>query len=211
MDELIKMSSNNYLFQMIAKSLFPVAEGYFDQALRYDPDTHVALKTIEGKSLRVDITDMGVAIHLSITEGRFNFREPTEGDVVATEISGASFDLLKLMSGKRFQSGHIRIQGDPHLAQDLQKIFQDLNPDWEEALSQWIGDTPAYEFGRVARRFKSFGKNIAERLPNHATEVLQEEYQLFPTRKSVGRWMNEVSELRQAVDRLEARLKNLQP
>jgi ubiquinone biosynthesis protein UbiJ len=50
------------------------------------------------------------------------------------------------------QRGDVRIRGDAELAQKFRELAMLLKPDVEEELSKLIGDTPAHQALRLARR-----------------------------------------------------------
>ena len=82
-------------------------------------------------------------------------------------------------------------------------------PDIEEELSGFIGDAAAHQLGEVARGLGKWGREASATMGANIREYLQEESGDLPTRIEVERFGNDVNELRDAVDRAEARLKRL--
>jgi len=133
-----------------------------------------------------------------------------EPDVV---ISGSLLTLAR-MAGESgtsaLRDGSLELTGDPHLADNFQKLLAYARPDIEEELSGVVGDAVAHRLGDFARGVGSWGRDARSTMGANIREYLQEEGRDAPSRYEVDRFTDEVSALRDNVDRLEARLNRLQ-
>jgi ubiquinone biosynthesis protein UbiJ len=81
--------------------------------------------------------------------------------------------------------------------------------DVEEDLSRVVGDIAAHRIVSTARALDGWARDAALRVAQGAAEYWTEESPLIASRVKVEGFVREVSELRDAVDRLEKRLERL--
>jgi ubiquinone biosynthesis protein UbiJ len=129
-------------------------------------------------------------------------------------ISGSLRALGSMLKGARPAAGEERaavtIRGDAEVANLYRQLFLAARPDPEEELSRWIGDAPARTVARLAggiigwarRTHRVFGENVAE--------YLQEESRDLVARTEIEEFLEGVDQVREAADRVEARLQGLQ-
>jgi ubiquinone biosynthesis protein UbiJ len=104
------------------------------------------------------------------------------------------------------RTGNIRIEGDAEVAQAFRALLQAAQPDVEEELSRLIGDVGAHQIGNLARGALQFGKRVADTFAQNVSEYLQEESRDVVTRIEVDEFTAAVDQLRDSVDRSEAKL-----
>jgi len=189
----------------------PLIEDVGNRLLRLDPETLRRLGDLQGRVVCIEFRDLGRKIYLHPSES--GFRLATESDrTPAVTLRGtlATFGRLGLgAETETLNAGELDIEGDAALGQRLQRIFRNLDLDWEEPLARLFGDPLGHEIGRAARAafawhlqaFKTFGLNTAE--------YLQEEARLLPVRYEVEAFLNGVDGARADVDRLAARIQRL--
>ena len=96
------------------------------------------------------------------------------------------------------------------MAQRFQGLLQQAQPDFEEELSRAIGDVAAHQVANVARGFLDWGRRAVDSLSTNVAEYLQEEGRDVPARVELEEFLESVDQLREAADRLEARLTRLE-
>jgi len=103
----------------------------------------------------------------------------------------------------------IKIDGDSHLATELAKVLQLMRWDFEEDLSQLIGDIPANKSvaaGKAALKdIKKQSTNLADML----SEYWQEERPILAKKWRVEQFISEVDTLNSDVARFEKKLAKL--
>ena len=105
----------------------------------------------------------------------------------------------------------MRIEGDAEIAQAFRDLLEQTRPDLEEELSQIVGDVAARRVANLAREVLAFGRRATDSLATSAAEYLQEEGRDVPARIEVEEFLRDVDQLRDDVERLEARITRLAP
>lgn len=166
---------------------------------------------LNGSVVAINVRDTGLAAWFEIADNELviSGESHADPDVIIT----GSFLTLARMAGApgvgAIRDGSLELSGDPQTAQRFQQLLALAKPDIEEELSGVIGDVAAHRLGEVARGLGEWGREASETMGANIREYLQEESGNLPTRIEVERFAKEVNELRDAVDRAEARLKRL--
>lgn len=199
---------------MIITFLLPQIEKGLNRYLALDPESYKRLGALEGKTITIYLKPLKSALQIRILEKALHLSED-EVHPADIKITGTPLSLLSLALSAdkkhRFFSDDIVIEGNIEQGQQIIDLFDQLEIDWEEYLSQIVGDAPAYEVGRFAKIFFRWSKRAKETLLKNIDEYVHEEQPLFPPAEELQDFYNEVDELRMEIDRLEARIKNLDP
>jgi ubiquinone biosynthesis protein UbiJ len=138
---------------------------------------------------------------------------------VAAALPGASRDLAvrispfllpRLAAGEEAAFREIEMQGDPELAQEVSFLARNLRWDFEEDLSKVVGDIAAHRIAATGRSVAAWGRDASLRMAQGAAEYWTEESPLIASRVKVDSFVREVSELRDAVERLGKRVERLE-
>lgn len=181
--------------------------------LSLDEESRAQLSGYAGSLIAVDLVDTGLTIYARVTAEGFALASSaeTEPDVVIRGTPVALVNHLAAMkSGDPGKAAAIEITGDISLAQDVQAVFRRLEPDWEERLSGWIGDSLAHKAGYAARRGIELVKNADRKLKTDLSEYLRFEREVVVDRPDVEDFNGSVDRLRDDVERLKARIDRLQ-
>ncbi len=128
-------------------------------------------------------------------------------------IEGSLFSLARMAGAPgatAVRDGSLALSGDPQLAQKFQRLLHYARPDIEEELSSVVGDAAAHRIGEFARGLGQWTREATATMGGNIREFLQEESRDVPSRYEVERFNSQVSELRDDVDRLAARLRRLE-
>lgn len=178
--------------------------------LAHDIQAASRLEKLEGACIQIEIN--GFIVYMSFDLGAISLSSDCVCDSV-TIIKGpiGAFMHLALAKNPR-EAGNLGlcIEGDMAIGEALQSLFLNLDIDWEEWLSPWIGDTTAYQVGAVVRSSKQKGKEILNSARKRTGRYIQEDARLVPTATETDLFLQDVDTLRSDVDRLEVRLKMLQ-
>ena len=181
-----------------------------NHALRFDMESYEQLKHFANRSIRIDITNLNLAVLAKFTDNRIVL--DNAGDEIADlMIKADSFALLKLLKQpESLFSNQIQILGDVQFAKQLQDWQQHFDFDWEQQLARVTGDTLAYPLAQSLRRgFDWLNYNRSE-FEQSVAEYLREESHYLPDKSQTQRFMQNVDLLRADTERLEARIKRLQ-
>ncbi len=188
-------------------------ESIGNRLLRLDPDALQRLQEFAGKVICLELVGIDRRLYLSAAETGIRIREVSDDEPDVT-LSGSPVAFAQLgLSGLHatlFREGKIEIKGDVELGQSLQRFVEEVNIDWEELLSPYIGDAFAHQSGNLVRGLNEWRKNAHHTAERNVSEYLQEEARLLASASSVARFTNAVNDLRSAADRLEQRLQRLQ-
>ena len=184
-----------------------------DSALELDPGTRDAVARLSGKIVDLDVSGAG-ALRLRIDGARICV-EPRDAAIDAdVTIRGAPLSLLRFLCSDDRETlilgDEVRLSGDIALATKLQRIASRLDIDLEEALAQRFGDIAAHE---LMRRFHGLGgwmRAAGSSLLADASEYLRYEASLAPHRRDTEQFAHAVDDLRDDVERLEARIRRLE-
>ncbi len=157
------------------------------------------LVTVRHTPWRVTLHSDGKALLLSRDAG---------GDSDAT-ISGSPLNLLALAGDSPeavIRRGDVTIEGDAQVANQFRELGALLRPDLEEELSRIVGDVPAHQLGIVARTSLNWLRQGARTAGNNVAEYLAHERRDLVPRAEAAEFLHGVDQLRESVDRLEARI-----
>jgi ubiquinone biosynthesis protein UbiJ len=101
----------------------------------------------------------------------------------------------------------VDVTGDAKLAEAVMALVRHLRWDYEEDLSRVFGDVVAHRMGEGLRALAAWAPDTAQRFAESFAGYATDEAKLVLGRPELERFAAEVSELRDAVERLEARIK----
>jgi ubiquinone biosynthesis protein UbiJ len=200
---------------MLANKNFFIAavEKAMNAYLALDPESARRLENLQGKVVTIELLAVGITLQLIFTGKKIELQtgSPLSPDTV---IKGTPLRLLQLALTKnrrqQFFSDDVTITGNLELGQVVIDLFDHLEIDWEEILSQFCGDVAAHQLGRLGRKLQSFRKLTRRVFAENVSEYLQEEINLFPPREALQDFFQDVDQMRMDTDRLEARVNLLQ-
>ncbi len=200
-------------FQLLNTAVYTALELAINNTLELDSVSQKKISLLSGSVLEINCTTPSLQIFLSISGHAIHLSSHYEGEP-DTCITGSSRSLLKLVFSKdknqNFYQPDIEIKGNIELARKLQEIVYELDIDWEYLLSHFIGDIPTEAISTGLNSARQTFKQAHESLLMDIDEYIHEEKKLFPTEKELKSFYNSVDEVRLKVDRVEARLENIQ-
>jgi len=170
-------------------------------------------RELQGNCIKIHITDLDFTVYCH--PGNWGIRlaldEPAKP--IDATISGRVMALLSLAMQEdkistSMQEG-VSISGNAAVAQQMQIIFTELDLDWEEGLSHYIGDILAYQVHRQACRTTKWLCQSVTSLSQTSSEYLREEIRLTPTQVEFEHFQQQATRLKQDVERAEVRLRHL--
>jgi len=200
----------------VANAFTAILEDSCNRLLRMDSDTLENLGDLDGRvfCLRVNREgkgEQGPAMYFFPSQGGFQVRPEFEGEVDVT-ITGNPPSFLKLVLGEYAPtltgSGQMQITGDLELGQRFQKILKNIDIDWEQQLSVYVGDVAAHRAGHVARQLRSWAQHAINTVRQDFAEVATEELGVAAHPVAVQEFMDRVDRLRADAERLEKRIQN---
>ena len=196
--------------------------------INLDAISRIQLNQLQGQLLRVVIDSPQLSVDVFFDDNKVRLEPTVTGHSSApsifetrpfdeqVRISEATatlhvknvVELLKLLVGDADQIGNIPLTGDYHLLQDIQRIMQQAEPDLAAHLSPWIGPTLAHELAKISLVPKQIKRSLQSHL-FFAEDAIKEDSGLFAPRWQMDDLNQSTRQLNQEIDRLEARLQQL--
>lgn len=165
----------------------------------------VALKPFAGRSARLELAPFVLALGID-DEGRFT----AAGGAPDVTISIDPLQLPQAMLDRQAVLRNVRLSGDAEFAQALSQVLQRLRPEPEEELARFVGDAAAVRIVGLLRTGLAQAREGSSRLASTTVEYLVTENPMLVARAEVARFTQEVHRLRDAVERAEKRVQQLQ-
>lgn len=182
-------------------------QGALNQAIALDPEARHRLDALNGKAVKLVLDRIGIDLFFIGQAESLEVLAETELEPDTT-IKGSPTALLAMaVPDWRAPGSGVRIEGDAGSAQALEKLFKQLDPDWEGLLTQHLGDVVGHQVWRMLRDAGGMARHSTRTAGEQLARYLREESGLLVTRAEAEAFNREVDELREASDRLEARLR----
>lgn len=188
-----------------------------EKALNYvltlDPDTLSRLNKLQGKVVKLNISDWNLECFVVVRENSLGIMTHYAG-LPDASISGKFMGLVQVgrqrASGPALFEQGIKIDGDLELGEQIRDIIRHLDLDLEEYLSRFVGDIAAHEIIWRGKSFLEFGKKTWQSLTENVREFCQIEASYAPSRRQAEQFYRDISELRNDVERAAVRLARLE-
>lgn len=192
--------------------LISAFETALNKYLSLDEDVTLFLQPLSGKIIAVTIQPFNETLYLCPTAQSIQIIDFYEG-TVDTSLTGslAALGLMGLSStpARSFFSGEVLIEGDLSVGHQFQKLFEQLDIDLEEQLSHVTGDVIAHKVGHFFRSANQWHQENLKTVQLNIREFLQDETQDLPPAPEVNRLTQQVDQLKEDFDRVEARINRL--
>ena len=181
--------------------------------LAMDPESRRELSRLKGRTIAVEVIDSRLSLCIEVADDGMRLRAGGETSPHVT-LRGTAPGLIGFLHASlRESSGttaSIEVIGDVNLAQEFQSIMKKFEPDWEEALSRWTGDTAARKLGNFVRSSARVLRKGLRTIELDVSEYLRFEAGSVPDRLEVDEFFSGVDELRNDVERLKIRIARLE-
>ena len=193
--------------------LYVILEKAINHLLKLDPDTLSRLNKLQGRVVKVTVTDWRMDCYILIQEQGVRLTGDWPG-LVDTTISGKLAGLIRVgysgASGPTLFDQGIEITGDTDLGETIRDILRRVDIDGEEYLSRFLGDAAAHEITWRTKRVVDFGLQTCRGISENIREFCQDEAQYLPTRAQVEDFYQRIARLREDVDRASALMSRLE-
>ena len=195
---------------MLLTAALASAEQLINKALVYDPGTRNGLQKLHGQVLAIHITAPDIQFFVTPDSDGLRLMAQWEGDV-DTRISGSLVALAKLANQDvhNLKDSGVDVMGKTALLADWQQLVKNIDIDWEEILTQFMGDIVGHQAAQLIRTkldWVGARVNTGQRL---VREFLTEELKTVPGKNELEDFYRQVDDVRLAVDRAAARVENL--
>ncbi|WED42811.1 ubiquinone biosynthesis accessory factor UbiJ [Legionella cardiaca] len=198
---------------MIKKYSLKALQTAINHALSLDESMPTKIAALDGKVIEIIVAPLGANFFILFEEGQLKLLADYEGHP-DTIIHSSPLGLIRLSflpasKARSLFNDKIRLSGDVELGQEVKKLFDELDIDWEGHLSHFTGDVVAHQLGSLFRQGLSFKRQLSESMRNNFTDYLQEELRVFPTREEMDDFFSDIDKLALDVERLQAHVNQL--
>ncbi|MBS3744908.1 MAG: SCP2 sterol-binding domain-containing protein [Wenzhouxiangellaceae bacterium] len=184
-------------------------EFVFARAAALDADAAGKLQPLSGRWLKFVL--QGLEIDLWLTADGERLRVMAEPETSELEpdavIAGDPGALLAMALPDFDSSSGVRIEGDAGLAQKFQQSVTALDPDLEKGLTEYFGDLLGPQVYRIVIEALDLARHTTSTGGEQVSRWLREESRFVPAPGEWTEFRDGVDRLREAVDRLESRVR----
>ncbi|MGD8560648.1 MAG: SCP2 sterol-binding domain-containing protein [Gammaproteobacteria bacterium] len=181
--------------------------------LALDPESRARISELDGSVLEIIIGELDVSFYLSAS-GEHVEVLPDYEEAAQSTMRTSLLSLIRMGlsndSGESAIGSDIDMAGDMETGRRFHALLKKVDIDWEEVLSRYTGDIVAHQIGNALRGFAQWGRETSDTFRQDLSEYLQEESRQLPSRNEINDFLEKVDDLRMAVDRAEARIRQLQ-
>lgn len=201
---------------LINQTLLSALESACNAWLRLDPETLPRFSALAGKVIAVELRGLSWTWFILPDATGIRLLHHFEGSADAT-LRGTPLALLNLGLQRKTDgkpppglfAGDVEISGDVELGQRFKQILDAIDIDWEELLSQKVGDLLAHKLGNTVRDAQAWGARTLDTFGQNITEYQQEEARNLPAPGEINAFLADVDTLRDDLARMEQRVRRL--
>jgi ubiquinone biosynthesis protein UbiJ len=180
-------------------------ETIINTALQYDPASRKKIAALHD-ILAIETTIPALCFYIRGQEEGVRVFSYCEAPV-CTHLKGSPLALLMLLQQpNNLSNSGVSLTGNTHLLQQWQRILHTLEIDWEEAISQVLGDIAGSLSATGIRRSTSYAKEQIKEHGRLITEYLSEELKVTPSKAEANALFDQIDQLNLRLDRISAHI-----
>ena len=173
---------------------------------KLNPEKLDSLKQYEGKTLEIDIENQDLLIQTVFTADGplfFGNKQDNPNTIIRTTWKGISKDLL----AKSDTAKHLEIEGDVFFAEQMISSVKSLLPELEDIASKLMSESSAIS---LSERINFLAQILLSIQETAFLGVQQSLARGFTSNKDFGEAIDQIAKIRNKVDLLQARVKELE-
>ena len=194
--------------------LAAMLETAINRVFAMDDETPQRLQRLDGRMLQLDIHGVGITLYFAFSGQHVEVgtRSQHEPD---TTISGSPIALFSMAvpEGAGYwgtPESRVTIAGDATLARDLERLFSQLDPDWEGSLSRLLGDVWGHQLAAGLRAGADQARESASSAGDMIGEFLNQQKGPVARREELQEFSEEVDSLSANAEQLESLVEKLE-
>jgi ubiquinone biosynthesis accessory factor UbiJ len=187
-------------------------QAMLDRNVADSPRARELLARLNGKRLRITARFTPWQVTVTATANSLLLSKSDKAAADA-ELSGTPMSLMQLLSEPPqdvIRRGSVQLTGDSEAATLFQELAALLRPDVEAELARVVGDVPAFGAGQLLRRALKYGRSVRETGMQNVGEYLTHERRELIPKAEARPYLDGVDQVREATDRLSARITRLE-
>ena len=186
-----------------------ILESVINRYLALDPEALEKLAKLSGKVIKMELSGINKNIYMLPNETGMQVMMQCD-EAPDTVLRGTPLSLFKMglvsNAASLLLKGEVEISGDTKLGHQFKNIFSSMDIDWSEPLAKIMGDGLAYQLAQSGKKLSSWGKDTVRSVSASFSEYLQEESRDVITDTELDIFYQQVDQLRDDVDRLQAKI-----
>lgn len=180
-----------------------------NKSLSYDVASVKKLEAFEHKVIQVELDKTPFVFYIKIQDKKVILLKYCD-DNVDTTIKGTPLALFSMNSDEPITGiKSVQINGDANTGQFFAKWLKNLEPDWEEAWCDLLGDGMGVRVSNIAKGILDFGKKFKNSLLSNTSEYLVEESRDLISPTEMEDFLDDVDDLKADTARLEQQINAL--
>ena len=180
-----------------------------NKALTYDPGTQAAIQSLDNTCLKFDCTQPNIDLYFLIDEQHINVQAFLDESLISPDITlqGRLADLIQLANGDNHSLANsgVNVAGKAQLLVAIQEIFQHIDIDWEEAITEKLGVLAGHQLTLFIRGAGSWLDSQKKTFENECADYLTDELRVIPSASELQRFSTQIGGIKSQLDRLTAR------
>lgn len=180
------------------------------QAIGLDPNVSHQLLSLNYKIIEVVVLPLHVHFYMVIEHGTIYLKSQVSQSpdtiIHSSPLGLIRLSILPASKTRSLFNDDIQISGDIGLGQDLKRIFDSMQIDWEGHLAFFTGDVVAHHVGKIFKKSKELGKQYAHHLKKNTQDYLVHDLKTVPSKQELEQFYADVDELRLRSERISAHL-----
>lgn len=189
-----------------------IVETVINRYLALDPEMLDKMAAFSGKVIKLEIIGISTPLYMLPDSNGMQIRTEHDGEA-DTILRGTPISLFKMglvsNAATLLLKGDVEISGDTRLGHQFKDVFSQMDIDWTEPLAELVGDTLAYQIQQSGKKITGWGRGVFESATMSFSEYLQEESRDAVTETELNIFNADVDQLRNDVDRLQAKINAL--
>jgi ubiquinone biosynthesis protein UbiJ len=190
-----------------------LVEAGVNRVLALDPESAKRLLKLQDKCLQLDLEGLDISLFLTFDSGHVQVSLDSDAEP-DTLIRGTPVALFAMAAPGDAGSwglpgSNVHISGDANLARDIERVFSQMDPDWEKPLAGVLGDTLGFQFAAGLKQGAEAVRTAAQSTLEMAGTFFRDESDAIVRPAELKQFNQAVDSLNDAIERLDARIRNL--
>jgi ubiquinone biosynthesis protein UbiJ len=190
--------------------LAAMLETAINRTIALDISAPRRLQRLDGRMLQLTIEGLGITLYFAFNGNHVEVgtQSADEPDTVISGSPAALFSMAVPEGAGYWGSDESRvtITGDANLARDLERLFSQLDPDWEGSLSRIFGDVLGHQIAAGLRAGADQARQSARSTGEMLEEFMEREGGPVIRESEFHRFADRLSELEESVEKLDRSL-----
>ena len=185
-------------------------EKVINTALKYDPGTREKLSSLHEKQLKLACQSPNISLFFNVVENHFSITGYSEKDSDVI-LEGKLLELIQLLiSGDdSLANSNVSVSGKIGVLSDYQAVFNDIDIDWEEPLSDFLGPSLGHSAANMIKAKFSWSAKTVNRAAENLPDILSEEIKVIPSKTELESFYSEVDQIHADAERVAAKVQLL--